>query len=416
MPFRGRADGDIVVPAQIEDHQAVECPDCGGILYPRGGDHRARHFVHDTHDDSCSTTAGGESDTHARCTALAVAALDKQFPDASRVGAEVNIDVSATDTTPDLRRADAFLEFGEENPYFGTGLIIEVQHKHHSKDIEGTTHDYLSAGCSVAWLSSDDFEAESLDYDVVNDAFESESGDGYSVHEHDPWEFNTRVSSNFAWEPPAMDCLSFDEYGEHYWKKVSAYAHPEGYEYEICHDCSLRRIYDMELTRYVYDSKGVLAPSYDTGALDNAVIPRPEFEGTVEEVVQRGDSKGGYSFDEVLIRRTEVAPCRGPYDVHEWGEPVVIDTKYDGTVAVELRECQHCPAHVLKNYTDHGETEPAILFGKAPNPDWGLEFLNGNPRECTFRPHYEEQEWDYCPKCHQTNVDGVRSMPNLREG
>jgi len=414
MPFRGRVDGEIVVPAQIEDHQTVECPVCGGVLYPRDGDHRARHFVHDSGSDSCSVAAGGESDTHARCTALAVAALDEQFPDARRVGTEVTVDVAATATTPDTRRADAFLEFEDENPYFGAGLIIEVQHKHHSKDIEGTTHDYLSAGCSVAWLTPNDFENESLDYDVVNDAFESVGGGGYSVREHDPWEFETRVSSNFEWEPPALNCFAVEDSGEHYWKEIPAYVHPDGYEYEICYHCNLRRTYDQELTRYVYDSEGVLAPGYDLDALRNAVVPHPEYEETFDQWVQQDFFRNGYSFDRILVRRAEVAPCRGPYRVHEWGAPEVIDTKYDGEVGVELRGCEYCPAHVLSNYTDHAETEGKILFGKAPNPDWGLEHLNGNPRQCTFRPHYEEKEWDYCPKCRQSNVDSVNSRLRFR--
>lgn len=120
---------------QVDDQQSVECPKCRGVLYPRGGEHRARHFFHVGEDaaESCLTASGGESETHARCTALAVAALDAQFPDASHVGAEVPIDVTGTATTPDSRRADALVEFEAENAYFGKGLIIEVQYKHHSK-------------------------------------------------------------------------------------------------------------------------------------------------------------------------------------------------------------------------------------------------------------------------------------------
>jgi len=184
VPFRARIDGQIVVPAQVEDHNAVECPKCGGVLYPRDGENLARHFVHHDDSDSKSCTAAGESDTHARCTALAVAALDKQFPDASRVGTEITIDVEATETNPDKRRADAFLAFEDENPYFGAGLIIEVQYKHHSKDIQGTMHDYLSAGFSVAWLTPNDFEEEYLDYEIVNEAFQSDSREAYDVREY----------------------------------------------------------------------------------------------------------------------------------------------------------------------------------------------------------------------------------------
>ncbi|MBX0288708.1 hypothetical protein EGH22_20465 [Halomicroarcula sp. F28] len=415
MPFRARIDGEIVAPAQVEDHNAVECPKCGGVLYPRDGENLARHFVHYDDSDSKSCTAAGESDTHARCTALAVAALDKQFPDASRAGAEITINVEATETNPDKRRADAFIAFEDENPYFGAGLIIEIQHKHHSKDIEGTTHDYLSAGYSVAWLTPYDFEEEYLDYENVNEAFQSESREAYNIREYEPWEFETKVGSNLDWEPPSLDCLAVEYNGEHYWKKVPAYAHPKGHEYEICHDCGLRRTYDQELTRYVYDSDGVLAPDYDIDVLRDAVVLHPELEAPFDEWIKQGGSRYEFSFDRCLIQRTEVAPCRGPYGVHEWSEPKIIDTKYNGDVGVELRNCQHCPAHVLTNYTDHGETEATILFGKAPDPDWGLESLNGNPRQCTFRPHYEEAEWDYCPKCMQSNVNSVRSRPTFEK-
>jgi len=82
VPFRALRDGEIIVPEQVDDQQAVECPDCRGMLYPRDGDHRARHFFHASDDDSeaCSTAPGEESGTHACCTALAVAALGQEVP------------------------------------------------------------------------------------------------------------------------------------------------------------------------------------------------------------------------------------------------------------------------------------------------------------------------------------------------
>ena len=100
VPFRALVDGEIVVPIMVDDQQEVECPECRGVLYPRDGEHRARHFFHAGNADSCSTADVDESETHARCTALAVAALDAQFPAAVYAGVEVPINVSGTATTP----------------------------------------------------------------------------------------------------------------------------------------------------------------------------------------------------------------------------------------------------------------------------------------------------------------------------
>lgn len=81
------------------------------------------------------------------------------------------LDVSFTPTDPDRRIADALVKFGSRNPYFGQGLIIEVQHKHHEKDLRMVTYDYISADYSVAWVSPDHFDEEQLEYSVVDTMF-----------------------------------------------------------------------------------------------------------------------------------------------------------------------------------------------------------------------------------------------------
>lgn len=404
MPFRALVDGKIVAPVQVEDQQAVECPECRGVLYPRGGEHRARHFVHAGDEtESCSSVIGGESDTHARCTALAVAVLTEQFPDASHVGAEVTIDITETETTPETRRADALVGFHDENPYFGNGVIIEVQHKHHSKDIEGTTHDYLSAGYSVAWLTPDDFGEEQLPYHIVDEAFRADDGCAYSVRQYDPCEFDTRVEANLEWEKPMSGCHFADEYGSHTWNQISGYAHPDGYEYEFCWWCGSRRRYDKELTRFVYDYEGVLAPGVGIEVLRDAVIPSPDVAEDFDEWKTIDPLGCDQSFEKSLAKRTDVAPCRGPHGIHEWDRKEVIEKRYDDRVDVALWECRCCPVHLLTNHTGMGETKSAILFGKAPNPDWGLDYLNGNPRNCGHSSHREWADWDYCPDCQQLN-------------
>lgn len=94
----------------------------------KDGPETARHFAHKaTPDGSCPTTSGGESATHARCVALAVATLQDTFGDQlARLGAEEPVDVSTSGSRHQTRRADALAEFNESNAYYGNGLIIEV--------------------------------------------------------------------------------------------------------------------------------------------------------------------------------------------------------------------------------------------------------------------------------------------------
>jgi hypothetical protein len=54
------------------------------------------------------------------------------------------------------------------------------------------------------------------------------------------------------------------------------------------------------------------------------------------------------------------------------------------------------------NHTGAGETAP-ILFGKAPDPEWGLDYLFANPRRCGHRSHRDQADWDDCPSCRQLN-------------
>lgn len=274
--------------------------------------------------------------------------------------------VICSNDAPDVRRLGVtlcpqrlFIEFHEENLYFGRGLIIEVQHKQHSEDIEGTTHDYLSAGYSVVWLTPDDFNDEQLDYDIVDDAFRAEDGRAYSIREHDPWEFETRVEANLEGEPPSRKCYPYAETGSHDWRRIPSYAHPEGYEYEFCRGCSSRRQYDQTLTRFVYDYEGVLAPEVRIDELRDAIIIHHEvaddFEGWLETKRLSPDP----TLETVLVNRVDVAPCRGPRGVHEWDRKEVIERGYDDRVDVALWECRYCPVHLLMNHTGAGETASA---------------------------------------------------------
>lgn len=193
--------GKIVAPAMIENREAVECPDCGGKMYTREGEGIARHFYHVHEQDAESCPGAGESEIHQRCKALALDALKQRWGEkAEKYGVEFPIDVSYTPTQPWHRIADAALEFESRNPFFGRGIVIEVQYKNHAKDIKEATYDYISADFSVAWLSPEYFEEEYLDYSVVNERFESypkehewqggeplEVGHAISVHYREPY-------------------------------------------------------------------------------------------------------------------------------------------------------------------------------------------------------------------------------------
>ncbi|MDT3434257.1 hypothetical protein [Haloarcula sp. 1CSR25-25] len=141
-------------------------------MYPRGGDNVARHFYHENVDIVGGCEYAGESDVHHRCKALALAALKEQFGTmAYRYGVEEDVDVAFTPDGPDRRTADVLLEFDSRNRYFGTGLVIEVQHRNKDKDLRKVTYDYVSADYSVAWLGPQHFDEESLDWDVMNELF-----------------------------------------------------------------------------------------------------------------------------------------------------------------------------------------------------------------------------------------------------
>lgn len=72
-------------------------------------------------------------------------------------------------------------------------------------------------------------------------------------------------------------------------------------------------------------TKGFSSPVVDIDVLRNAVIPNP---GVAYDFVdwKTGSSHGpDKSFEDALARRTDVAPCRGPYRIHEWERKEVIE-------------------------------------------------------------------------------------------
>ncbi|GAB7020296.1 hypothetical protein JCM18750_31570 [Halostagnicola bangensis] len=386
MPFRALRNGKTVVPAMVPNQVPVRCPECGGTLYARGGTKRARHFYHfnETAGNSCSATSTGESATHARCVALAVATLQETFAgQADRCAAEVDIDVSDSGSGNRTRRADALVEFSRENPFFGNGLAVEVQHQHHDKDVRTTTHDYLSLGYSVVWLSSADFGEHELDYTVISNAFAARDGSGYSVRNNAARHF--------------LNCESYNHTEEHSWGTVPGYVLTCEEDYEICtsRPCTLRRRYDEEADEYIYDSDEITTPDLPLKVLRDTLITR-SLRGYFEESLKQRYVDG--VLEKALADRPEVASCLGPKGFHEWQSS---ESVYDGYTRVELHGCQHCPVHLLTDFRGYGRTD--LFFSEHPDPDWDLLTLEADPRQCEHRSHTKGSWYEFCPDCGVTN-------------
>jgi hypothetical protein len=388
MPFRGLRDGELVVPANVPNQEPVTCPECGDTMYPRGGQKQARHFYHaNNHSgNSCPTTSNGESATHALCVALAVAALKEQFKSqAKRYGAEITLNVSESGSGNKTRQADALLQFKDKNPYFGKGLVIEVQHRHHEKDIKSTTHDYLYNGYSVAWLSSSDFGQEELDYSVVNSAFAEEDGSGYSVREYSAKQF--------------IDCESYYYGDEHNWGTVPGYVLTCKQDYQICtsRPCTLRRQYDQDREEYVYNPD-VTKPGLPLKVLKNTLVGVSTISSFEDPLKQTYHDA---VLEKALADRPEIGECPGPKGFHEWqGNP---DSLWGGAADVELRACQHCPVHLFTDQRGYPDERTDLLFTEKPDPDWNLMELEADPRQCQHRSHEHGFWYERCPDCGVNN-------------
>lgn len=191
MPFIAYKDGQSVIPEQVDDGEDVRCRACLERMRARGpfDDGTARHFYHVEHDRGgagCRDGGPGESATHLKWKSWAVSALRQHYDDYRVCAPEVPIDVSGTDTEVDERRADALLEFDDRNRFYGNGIIVEVQHLNVSKDIRGTTHDYLELGYSVYWATEDDFEDDRFLVDRMETAFNEDRRSAFSVYRSEP--------------------------------------------------------------------------------------------------------------------------------------------------------------------------------------------------------------------------------------
>ncbi len=371
----------------VTNQEPVACPECKGRMYARDGEKQARHFYHvdAATGDACPGPSTGESATHARCVALAVAALREIFrSQAARCAAEIEINVTESGSGNRTRRADALVEFQDENPLFGNGLIIEVQHKHHAKSIRTTTHDYLSAGYSVAWLSTEDFADEQLAYSVVDEAFATADGDGYSVCNDSPQQF--------------IDCESYRHIGEHNWGTVPGYILTCEDDYEICtsSSCTLRRQYAEEASKYIYNPESITIPDLPLRVLRETLVG--QFPCGIEESLMQCYRQA--VLEKALADRPEIDQCPGPKGFHEWESP---ESLWDGAATVQLCACQHCSVHLLSDLRGYEDERTNLFLSEQPDPEWDLLSLEADPRQCQNRSHEEGYWYECCPDCGVSN-------------
>lgn len=382
MAFRALRDGSVVVPAMVDNREEVICPQCGEKMFARGGEHRARHFYHPDSGGSggCTDSSDSESARHARCVALAVARLREVFDSSLHSCApEVKLDVSQSGSGNSIRRADALLEFAGENEFFGEGLIIEIQHRNHSKDKRITTHDYLSAGYSVVWLESSDFGEDWLNYEIVDQKFASDDGEGFAVSVYHSLDF--------------ISCESFCHAGEHAWYTVPSYVLTCEDEYEICigRGCEMRRV-ELDAGGYEYNPESITPPDLPLKVLRDAVVLE-----TVQDFKEALSQQYRESvLEKVLAHREEIGECSGPKGFHEWQNP---ESLWGGAAEVSLRECRHCERYLLADLRGRRSESEYIIFSQRPLEEWDLLSLTGDPRDCFHRSHRKDQDWDECPEC-----------------
>lgn len=260
MPFFAQRKGmhaSYVVPEEVDDGETVYCPTCSGRMRPRGGDgNRARHFMHiDNLAEGRATQCAGvdstvsESEIHRKLKSLAVSGLRSRFSEENliRAGPEKSIQIYKGGLEVQDRRADALIEFEKKNPFFGKGVIIEVQYRNRDKDIPQVTADYLSAGYSVFWADESDFSADSIDLTRFREGFSNRLAVAFAPY--------------YATEDEAKMLLEAEKYELEHWTFVDPEPdcnhvwHTAGMT-NFCMECGTSRRSHEETGRTVYEPFG----------------------------------------------------------------------------------------------------------------------------------------------------------------
>ncbi|WP_254824921.1 hypothetical protein [Haloglomus halophilum] len=166
MPVFGIYQGNRRHVSEVPFREDTQCPECGGRLrkWREASDGTIPHFKHTDamghgeggrgSSSACITVA--ESEEHKHWKHLAEAKLRALFGERLEfLGQEYRLEAPVSGK--EHRDADVAARFVDRDEQFGEGLAIEVQHKNVSKDIQGTTDDYVAQDFAVAWLDSNDF-------------------------------------------------------------------------------------------------------------------------------------------------------------------------------------------------------------------------------------------------------------------
>jgi len=186
--------------------------------------------------------------------AAAYSALLREFPDYSRCGLEVGLDVTETATLPDRRVADVLLEFDTTNVFYGEDRDRD-QYRNHGKDLFATTHDYLSLGYSVYWATASNFNNGALDFDTVATNFSEKRNDAFATYHYNADEFSTELAASLRWEDPKSVVTMTG-------KKPTSTA--SLLKYDSCPRCGTNRLYDEKRARYLYDDSEMIGPAIGT--------------------------------------------------------------------------------------------------------------------------------------------------------
>ncbi|QHS17215.1 hypothetical protein GWK26_08710 [haloarchaeon 3A1-DGR] len=263
MPFFAQREemyADYVIPEEVDDGETVFCPTCSGRMRPRGGDQRARHFMHienlkrgEGTDCPGVDDVVGESEIHRKLKSLAVSGLRERFveKEIQRCGPEEKVQIYRGELDIQIRRADALIEFRDENPFFGDGVVIEVQYRNLDKDIPQVTADYLREGFSVFWARENDFSENSFDLDRFEQAFSDRVATAFAPYYSDPDETKLILEAEmyelgtWMFRDPEPDC-------HHSW-------HTAGMS-GFCLNCGATRRHHEEADRTVYEPRGAEGP------------------------------------------------------------------------------------------------------------------------------------------------------------
>lgn len=168
MPWIALDNGEKKGPFQVPIRTDVECPTCGGRMrvWGESSDGRARHFKHigemghgEGGGGGAACEAVAESDKHLKWKNLAAERLSEVFNDQlseCRVGMELDAPVSEKGR----RVGDVVVLFEGQDSQLGRGLVVEVQYRNHSKDVEETTQDYIAQDLAVVWTNESDYGSD----------------------------------------------------------------------------------------------------------------------------------------------------------------------------------------------------------------------------------------------------------------